>query len=94
MWKVKKLPELQCIRNDVIQFVNKQKWKWVHRQHTHPQSSIRIPGMPTPACRELIDPTLGAWLGHFQHTMMKSCLKAINITKRRGDDCTICFCFD
>ena len=75
-------PKIQPIIQSLNQFVNKIKWKWVHR-NSEPQSfrNLGIRSARTPTCNKLIDPILNGWLLDIRRRIIG---KAISLVRGRA----------
>jgi len=67
---------IHTILEDVLNFENKCKWRWVHRHSHGSKPSIWIRSRSTAPCKQLVDPALIAWLHRFRSTIIKAARRA------------------
>lgn len=73
------LPDVDVLRREVCQVVQKLKWRWIHRSSENVVdvlSLLRVRGLRTPACDRVVAPELQAWCSGFQRTLVSGARSA------------------
>ena len=72
-------PRVEEVKQNVQNFINKIKWKWLLRKEEKHECSVKPPKGRVVHCSNQVDAALQCWLNSLQNTMVTACKRAANL---------------